>query len=827
MNRQQLFSVGALAGATLLLETTLTRLLAVAQYYHFAFLVVSLALLGFGASGSLLSLSPRVYRGSGGIGGPEQAGGRLLGFAGLAFAASAGLAYGVVNLLPFDSYSIAWDPRQIFYFGLYYLALTAPFLFAGIGIGGALAAGAGRSHLVYSANLLGSGVGVLLAPLALWATGVPGAVLVSALVGLLAAYSSGRAWRTPARIGFGLALLAGAAGFTALGAANLGERAPLGMTISQYKGLANARRYPGSETIFGRWNAISRVDVLAKAGTRLLPGLSYTYPGTPPPQHGLSIDADAIQPVSLVGPERFEASGFLPEAVAFSLRPGGRVMVLEPGGGLGVLQAVAGGSREVFAVVANPLIPQAVSRVAGEADPYSLPGVWTVLEPPRVFLQASKDTYDLVYLPLTDAYRPVTSGAYSLSETYLLTEEAFTDMLAHLSPNGLLVVSRWLQTPPSEEVRLVATLVEALQRRSLARPEQAIVAYRGIQVLTALVQPDGWSAAELAEVRAFLEERRFDLVWAPDVQPEETNRFNRLPEPVYYDAVASLFGPAGTGTFYAAYPFEVAPSTDDRPFFFHFFRWGQTPELLATLGRTWQPFGGSGYLVLVALLVLVTVLSAGLILAPLLTCRPHGADGDLPGRGAPSRVRVLVYFTALGLAFLFVEIPLIQRWILLLGHPTYAFTVVVLVLLSFSSLGSALARSAWLPRRAAFAALVLLALLTPWIAAKLTSAGLAWPTPLRVMGAGLSLAPLAVLMGLPFPLGLAWLENQAPGWVPWAWAVNGCASVISAVLAAMLALSYGFTLVLLLGAAAYGVAFAALIGERNETDSGVAAVSES
>jgi hypothetical protein len=817
---RHLLSVGALAGATLLLETTLTRLLAVAQYYHFAFLVVSLALLGFGASGSLLSLFPRFYQGSGGSGRAEQAGERLVGFAGLAFAASVVLAYGIVNLLPFDSYSIAWDPRQIFYFGMYYLALTAPFLFAGIGIGGALAAAAGRSHLVYAANLLGSGVGVLVAPLALWAAGVPGAVLASALAGLCASYSAYPYRRMPARISFGLVLTAGLAGFAALTAANLEGRAPLGMTISQYKGLAHARRYPGSRQIFGRWNAISRVDVLAEAGTRLLSGLSYAYPGTPPPQHGLSLDADALQPVNLAGVESFEAAGFLPEAVAFTLRPESRVLVLEPGGGLGALQALSGGSREIIAVVSNPLIPQAVSQVAGEAAPYTHPKVWTVLESPRVFLQSSRDTYEMIYLPLTDAYRPVTSGAYSLSETYNLTVEAFTGMLARLPPDGLLVVSRWLQTPPSEDVRLVATLAEALRQRGSAQPGQAIVAFRGVQVLTALVQPDGWSPEELTEVRAFLEERRFDLVWAPDIHPEETNRFNRLPESVYYENVASIVSQDTPSSFYATYPFQISPATDDRPFFFHFFRWGQTPELLATLGRTWQPFGGSGYLVLVALLVLVTSLSAGLILAPLLVRRQLvTAGGGVGGSETPSRARVLVYFTALGLAFLFVEIPLIQRWILLLGHPTYAFTVVVLVLLSFSSLGSSLARAAWLPRRGAFAALVLLALLTPWMAAWLSSSGLAWPAPLRVIGAGLSLAPLGILMGLPFPLGLAWLENRSPGWVPWAWAVNGCASVIAAVLAAMLALSYGFTVVLLLGAAAYGVAFVALTGERIEPDS--------
>jgi hypothetical protein len=170
-------------------------------------------------------------------------------------------------------------------------------------------------------------------------------------------------------------------------------------------------------------------------------------------------------------------------------------------------------------------------------------------------------------------------------------------------------------------------------------------------------------------------------------------------------------------------------------------------------------------------------------------------------------VRILLYFTFLGIAFLFVEIPLIQRWILLLGHPTYAFAAVVVALLAFSSLGSALARHPRLPQRAALGGLGLLAVLTPFGMSWITEGTLGWPLALRTGLAVLSLAPLAVLMGLPFPLGLAWLEREYPQLIPWAWAVNGCASVIASVLAAMLALNYGFTLVLLFGAGAYTLAF--------------------
>jgi hypothetical protein len=286
--------------------------------------------------------------------------------------------------------------------------------------------------------------------------------------------------------------------------------------------------------------------------------------------------------------------------------------------------------------------------------------------------------------------------------------------------------------------------------------------------------------------------------------PGEANRFNRLPRPPYYETVRDLLAAADRQAFYAGYPFAVAPPTDDHPFFFHFFTWAQTPAVLATIGRTWQPFGGSGYFVLFALLALALVLGGGLIVAPLRLARPASAQAaPVP----PIRRRAFVYFALLGVAFLFVEIPLIQRWILLLGHATYAFTAVVLTLLLFSSLGSLLAARAWLPRRGALGALVGLALLTPWIVEQLAAGTLGLPLPLRAGLATLSLAPLGVLMGLPFPLGLAWLERRAPQLVPWAWAINGCASVVASVLAAILGLSLGFTAVLWLGAGAYAAAW--------------------
>lgn len=536
-----------------------------------------------------------------------------------------------------------------------------------------------------------------------------------------------------------------------------------------------------------------------------MPGLSYQYPDVPPEQIGLSLDADTLQAVTLIQPSDFGTAGYLPESVAFEMVPDAKVLVLEPGGGLGVLQALAGGATLVYAVVENDLIPQAIAATLPHVNIYAHPKVQTISENGRVYLRQEDEQFDIVFLPLTDTFRPVASGAYSLSEEYSLTVEAFGSVLTRLEPDGFFVFTRWMQIPPSESLRAIAVMVEALEQAGSLPAEDAFVIYRGIQTVTVMVSPAGWSSEKLSVIRAFTQDRKFDLVWMPDIQEHEVNQYNCFSEPSFYLAVRELLTIQDRESFYVNYPYDISPPTDDNPFFFHFFTWKQTPDVLATLGHTWQPFGGSGYFVLLALLMLTVILSFGLILFPLIWQRRDRGDTQ------SGKWVVVIYFSLLGIAFLFIEIPLIQRWILLLGHPTYAFTIVVAALLCFSGIGSTLVKATWLPRRAAFVLLILSALLMPFAVSQFSSFLLSLSLWKRLTLSILSLAPLGILMGLPFPLGIVWLERRALAWIPLAWAVNGCISVIASVLAAILSLSYGFSIVLLLGAGAYAGATAIYI----------------
>ena len=802
-----------LSAATLVFEINLTRLFSVAQFYHFAFMIVSIALLGFGLSGTALALFPRLNK--------DKAYSSL-GWLALGCGASMLAAYLLTNRLPFDSFSVAWDRRQAAILVLHYLALASPFFLSGLVVGMLLALHASQAGRTYALNLLGSAVGCLLALGAPGLLGGEGAVSLSAALAGFAAL----VWARRRQIGTGdwdisqadggrysrlyaacgrwarlatiLALLTFTLSDVGLRLTRQGGLAVMSLRISPYKGLSYALQYPSAQLAQQTWNAFSRVDVVRSPGIRLLPGLSYRYLQPPPPQQGVFVDGDDPSPVVRPAAD-LSFAAYMPAALAYQLRPQAAALILEPRGGLDILVALASGAQPLTAAEGNPLIVNAAQEV------YTLPGVQVIQTSGRSYLRRSLHEYDVIILALTSAYHPVRSGAYSLAEDYRYTVESFQDALNNLHPGGMLVATRWLQTPPSEFLRLFATAVTALENFGLD-PQQSVAALRSYNTGTLYIKNGIFSNSELRQVREFALSRAFDLVYLPGIQAQDSNRFNILPEDSYYRTFNALISASDRQGFYRKYPFDVSPSTDDRPFFGHYFKWSQSSQILAEFGKTFQPFGGAGYFVILALLCLALILATGLVLLPAAFYRirrnAHPAvssPGIRPGTS-------LAYFGAIGLAFLLVEIPLIQMFILYLGQPAYALTSVLFSLLFFSGLGSRLSQ-----RFSAPAALLLLAALVlvfPFASKQVFTLTIGLPLAARLGLSAVLLAPLGFLMGLPFPGGIARLagENRHT-LVPWVWGVNGAASVVSAVLAALLALSFGFTWVLRAGAACYGFAW--------------------
>jgi len=779
-----------LSSAILLFEITLTRVFSVAQWYHFAFMVVSLALLGFGASGSLLCLFPGVAR---------RRLAPLLASLSLGFVVSCLGGYILINLIPFDSFRVGWESRQLLYLIAYYVSLAIPFLFGGLALGAALSQMPGLAGKLYGFNLIGSGLGCLLVLIGPPLFGGAGTVILACLLGMAAAFVF---WLGYSKTLSALALI------LAAGLVSLLLYLPAGLEIkmSPYKDLRQVLRQPAAKTLWTRWNAFSRVDVVADSALHVAPGLSFAYREALPPQIGIAVDGENLSPVSQISAQEASFTEYLPSALAYYLSPAPTTLIIEPQGGLDVLTALHHHSPSVVAVVSNPLVVKAVERYGEEGrEVFADPRVRVAVEGARSYLSRSPELFDVVQLSLTDSFKVVAAGSYSLSENFLYTVEAFKQYYQHLAPDGFLSVTRWIQVPPSQETRLVSVAVAALEELGVEAGAH-IMAIRSFQTITLLVKQSPVSPEDIAVVKDFCRQRQFDMVYFPGIAPGDLNRYNVLPEEVYYQAFVNLLSPAERADFLQGYPYDVSATSDDRPFFFHFFKWDQAPEVLRNLGKTWQPFGGLGFLIVVALLAIAIITSAVFILLPL----AFGLKPGPGGAGRQVRWRVFAYFAALGIGFLFIEIPLMQRFIGFLDQPTYSFAIVLFTILVCSGLGSLVSGrlAGALPQ--AILALAIVAALYPLLISALVEALLGLALPFRLLLAIAVLAPLSFLMGIPFPSGVRIVGNRAPELVAWAWGINGCASVISSVLAMMIALSWGFSWVLVGAGSAYGLGLAAI-----------------
>ncbi|MDF1520181.1 MAG: hypothetical protein RQ728_04795 [Brevefilum sp.] len=787
-----LVSAGALC-----FEINLTRLFSVSQFYHFAFMVVSIALLGYGASGTYLSLRKHKNSGSEGKNFP------LL--AGLAGACMIG-SFILINYLPFDSYSIFVNPGQLGILMLHYLALASPFFFIGMIVSLMLQKFSKVSGKVYAWNLVGSAAGCLIAVIVPGVIDGEGVVALSAIMasfgGLLFFIGTKQNSKDKGKrniISLLLIIIILIASLLPISIRMMTGEMPgfFTLNISPYKSLSYALQNPQAEVISSQWNSISRIDLVQSPSLHSLPGLSYRYLDPLPATQGLFWDGDNLNPL-LPANSSTNFAEHLQFAIAYSLIENPCTLILEPKGGMSIVSALALGANQITAVEANPLVIKAA------IDIYTLPGVRTVTASGRSFLRSNKSQFDIIQLPLTDSYHPVSSGAYALGEDYRYTLESFSDMIDNLKPDGILINTRWLQEDPSEWLRTFTLAVTALENQGID-PSMNIIALRGYNTGTILVKKNAFKPEENDKIRFFAQEKAFDIVQMSDLKFEDVNQFNILSEPVYYQTFNSFLTSIPRDKLYENYPYDVRPPTDDRPFFGHYFKWSQMDQILKSLGTTWQPFGGAGYLAIIIIFIIALILSAGLILIPILINRTRKAkfsDKAIP-----------VYFGLIGLGFMLIEIPLIQRFTLYLDQPAYAMAIVLFSILLFSGLGSRFGSSTM---SFSTALLLLLGLLGVNIAflPGILHKTLGLPLLIRVGISLIMISPLGFLMGVPFPNGLRWLrrKNQtlsAPGeWlIPYVWAVNGACSVISSILASLISLSFGFKVTFALGMVFYALAF--------------------
>ncbi|NLW50565.1 MAG: hypothetical protein GXY85_06930 [Candidatus Brocadiaceae bacterium] len=786
-------AVFLLAAGILSLELALMRCLSVARWHHFAYLVVSTALLGFGVSGTLLAFAGAALR--------RRFHASCAVLAAL-FALSTVWSLRAAQALPLDARYVLYSGRQAAWLLLYHLLLLVPFLFGATAIGLALSHRAGRPHALYGANLLGSGAGVLLALGLMFLLPEHHLIYASSALGAMAAVVW--ALRRPALPAAVAAALIG--GF-------LPVRNPRPLQIDEHKMLSTLRRWEQegrARHLATARSPRSRLDVYDSPLLHhtLFAGLAATT--VPPRQMAVLADGEPAATVFRISsPEEAAILDHTPMALPYRLLGRPRVLLLGEAGGTNVWLARRMGARAITVVQPDPALAALMQAPLAAASGRVLlgPDVRVVVAEPRTFVDRTEETFDLVQIVTAEGMPAASGGLLSLHEDHLLTREGLAACLARLSEGGLLGITRGLQAPPRDGLKVFAALRAALETRGAEDPGRHLVLARNYLASINMASARPLTPAQCRTLLSAASELTMDVEWAPceGLQPEQQiNRVDGPPgqEHSWYHHAAVRILSADREAFFRDWAYDVRPPTDDSPYFHNFFRWRSLPRLIEAHGGEWLRRSELGYVVLVLALAQALVAGAALILLPLAFLKRRG-----PVR---ARAAVCAYFSLLGLAYLTLEMAFMLQLTRFLGDPIYAAAIVISGFLCASGLGSLMSGVYKGGRRRAILVCAAgTAVLAGVYAAGLHSilgAFIGLPLPARAAVALALAAPPAFLMGWLFPNGLALVERGAPGLVPWAWGINGFASVAASPLAVLLAMGAGYPAVLLLAGGLYAAA---------------------
>jgi predicted membrane-bound spermidine synthase len=778
-----LSGLGLTSFAALLLELALTRLFSVVLFYHFAFLAISIALLGLGAGGVFAYLAKAKLA--------RRATRKLA--SGLCVLNSVAIVWVLEIVLHVPvALTVTW--KNSLHLSVLYVAAAVPFFLTGLVFSVVFSRETWRVSRLYGADLTGGSLACLaVVPLLNWIGG-PNTVLFAAF----AMAAAGSVWSEMAgdrRIALGLAI-----SLMMLIAANHSNRL---LDVVYAKGMFRDPAW----VEFSRWNALSRVEVDRQGQSK-----------------AIVIDADASTSIMNCDLAHWHDTEWerdlmsAPPALANVLRPHGEFAIIGPGGGVDVLRAVANGSQSVTGIEINPIIADTImrGRYADYAQHlYERPEVHMHVTDGRSYLRSTAQRFDVVQMTLVDTWASTAAGAFALSENNLYTVEAFREYFEHLKPDGMIAITRWEFRQPREALRVVAVAMQALHDLGVSDPagdfvvaSQGPLNEDGIPVVV-LAKKRPFTSDEISAVQAHL--RRYgqlSAIYLPSQQSGDKSGDNPF---------ADLISSIDPHRFAQTYKYNVAPVSDNAPFFFFTLKPSQIlgHENLRR-GIDWKV--NLGVLILLVVLVISIAAVGAFLILPL--ALGSARQSPLP----------LLYFVAIGVGYILVEIAFIQRFVLFLGHPTYALTVVIFLMMLSSGAGSFASRKwlvqpglAWLPIVPAIAGLSLYVLVLP----KFLAAWVGLIFGYRLAVSGILLAPLGFLMGMPFPAGLRALavlpgrgllhaDNQPKNAVEWAWAMNAAASVLGSVLAMVIAIEFGLTVTLACGAAAYLLALVFLPALRTE-----------
>jgi hypothetical protein len=770
VNRRLLFAgIFLIALSGLVLEVSITRIFSAAIWYHFAFVAVSVALVGLGASGLVVQHRVKKLKGK------------------WAENLTIYSAWGIAIFIPITLFVMHALASQVIYLPLFMILFSVPFFLVGIIISAAFNAFASVAGRLYAADLIGASAGALLVVLFLVLTGGEGATLIVGLIAAIGGTIFSRIAKNTKKTVVSLMFVAFALSLIFLNHATQIFAIPTDPTAQKDLPIY-LREHPGSKIVKTEWNSFSRIDVVeGGAGGEGLVAKVFIDGGA-----GTNI-------ISWDGKteSRQELSTWM-QYLPFKMMQDPKVLVIGSGGGRDVVASLVSGSKDVTSVEINPIIYETVKSYGDRAgNVYSHEYVRSYVDEGRSFITRSSEKYDIVYVPFVDTWASVSSGGLSVSENFLYTLQGFQQYYDHLTDTGKIVTVRWLIDAP----RFISTYAKLLEQNGI--PQDQLDRHLIMVTSDSYTQDPSVTMVIFSKSPFTDEEIRFfsqsfsQYGYKPILVPGQIMR-----EP--YSAL--LNGQINLDQFYNMFETKVYPVTDDNPYFLSFEK----------------PLPG-----VVEVLLYVSVgIVAIFLLVPFAWMKRRREEEVGTKRSEIGIATMIPYFAALGMGFILIELALLQKLILLMGNPTMTFALLLFTLLISSGAGSLLsariAKNNMKNLVFIIGGIAGLGILYFLFLPPIIYSTIAEPIEAKAAVSIAILAPIGFLMGMPLPTGMRLLKVHRPDYIPWMWAVNGAFSVLGAVLAIALGIMYGSSLAMILGILIYLVALGISFASKKKTITQVA-----
>jgi hypothetical protein len=771
VNRRLLFAgIFLIALSGLVLEVSITRIFSAAIWYHFAFVAVSVALVGLGASGLVVQHRVKKLKGK------------------WAENLTIFSAWGITIFIPITLFVMHALASQVIYLPLFMILFSVPFFLVGIIISAAFNAFASVAGRLYAADLIGASAGALLVVLFLVLTGGEGATLIVGLIAAIGATIFSRIAKNMKKTVVSFMFVAFAISLVFLNHVTQIFAIPTDPTAQKDLPIY-LREHPGSKIVKTEWNSFSRIDVV-EGGTGGEELVAKVFIDGGAGTNIISWDGNAES--------RQELSTWM-QYLPFKMMQDPKVLVIGSGGGRDVVASLVSGSKDVTSVEINPIIYETVKSYGDEAgNVYSHEHVRSFVDEGRSFITRSSEKYDIIYIPFVDTWASVSSGGLSVSENFLYTLEGFQQYYDHLTDRGKIVTVRWLIDAP----RFISTYAKLLEQNGI--PQDQL--HRHLIMVTADSYTQDPSVTMVIfskspftdEEISFLSQSFSQYDYKPILIPGQIMR-----EP--YSAL--LKGEINLDQFYNMFDTKVYPVTDDNPYFLSFEK--PLPSVVEIL--------------LYASIGIVAIF----LLVPFAWMRRTREEEEGGSKISELRIATVIpYFAALGLGFILIELALLQKLILLMGNPTMTFALLLFTLLISSGSGSLISS------RVAKNNMKNLIFVIGGIAAlgisyilflpPIIYSTIAESIEVKAAVSIAILAPIGFLMGMPLPTGMRLLKVHRPDYIPWMWAINGAFSVLGAVLAIALGIMYGSSLAMILGILIYLIALGISFASKKKTITQVA-----